>query len=148
MSSQFLICISRDLSMEAAILFCCHLVLRWYGRQRVLLQRHSSSFAYHVTSPWRLPCCFAAMLFCADTITRRCCGGKVEGQLMTSQFLICMSRDLSMESVILLCCHVVLITRRHCGARSKIKDHRPFVLIRLPVRVRVSHTNSDVCSEP
>ena len=107
-TSQFLICISRDLSMEAALLFCCHVVL----------------------------------------ITRRRCGGKVEGQLMTSQFLICMSRDLSMEAVILFCCHVVLITRRHCGARSKIKDHRPCVPIRLPVRVRVSHTNSDVCSEP
>ena len=86
------------------------------------LCRHSSSFAYHVTSLWRLPSCFAAMLFCDDTITRRRCGGKVEGQLMTSQFLICMSRDLSMEAVILFCCHVVLITRRHCGARSKITD--------------------------
>ena len=31
MSSQFLICISRDVSMEAAILFCCHVVLRLYG---------------------------------------------------------------------------------------------------------------------
>ena len=28
MTSQFLICMSRDLSMEAAILFWCHVVLR------------------------------------------------------------------------------------------------------------------------
>ena len=76
MRSQFLICISRDFSMEATILFCCHVVLRWYGHQEVLLQRHSSLFAYHVTSLWRPPCCFAAMLFCADTITRRRCGAR------------------------------------------------------------------------
>ena len=37
------------------------------------LRRHSSSFAYHVTSLWRLPSCFAAMLFCDDTVTRRQC---------------------------------------------------------------------------
>ena len=73
MTSQFLICISRDLSMEATILFCCHVVLRWYGHQEALLQRHSSSFAYdntvphlHITWPLYggrhlvlLPCCFA-----------------------------------------------------------------------------------------
>ena len=34
------------------------------------LCRHSSSFVCHVTSLWRLPCCFAAMLFCDDTVTR------------------------------------------------------------------------------
>ena len=33
------------------------------------LRRHSSSFAYHVTSLLRLPSCFAAMLFCDDTVT-------------------------------------------------------------------------------
>ena len=35
-TSLFLICISRDLSMEAAILFCCHFVLRWYDYQTAL----------------------------------------------------------------------------------------------------------------
>ena len=64
------------------------------------LRRHSSSFAYHVTSLWRPPSCFAAMLFCIDTITRW-----------------------------------------HCGARSKVKGYRPFALIQLPVRVRVSNPN-------
>ena len=33
MTSQLFVCMSRDLSMEAAILFCCHVVLRWYGHQ-------------------------------------------------------------------------------------------------------------------
>ena len=51
-----------------------------------------------MTSLWRLPSCFAAMLFCADTITRR-----------------------------------------RCGARSKVKGYRPIALIQLPVRVRVSN---------
>ena len=37
------------------------------------LWRHSSSFAYHVTSLWRSPSCFAAMLFCDDKLTRRRC---------------------------------------------------------------------------
>ena len=39
------------------------------------LRCHSSSFAYHVTSLWRPPSCFAAMLFCDDTVTRRRCYG-------------------------------------------------------------------------
>ena len=67
---------------------------------------------------------------------------------MTSQLFICISRDHSMEAAILFCCHVVLITRRRCGARSKVKGPRPFVLIQLPVRVRVSNPNYVVCSEP
>ena len=39
-----------------------------------------------------------------------------------------------------------MITRRRCGARSKVKGHRPFALIQLPFRV--SNPNSVVCSEP
>ena len=39
------------------------------------LRRHSSSFTYHVTSMETT--CFAAMLFCDDTITRgRCYGSR------------------------------------------------------------------------
>ena len=64
------------------------------------LRRHNSSFVYHVTSLWMPPSCFAAMLFCIDTITRR-----------------------------------------HCGARSKVKGYRPFALIQLSVRVRVRNPN-------
>ena len=64
------------------------------------LRRHISSFAYHVTSLWRPPSCFPAMLFCIDTTTRR-----------------------------------------HCRARSKVKVYRPFALIQLPVKVRVSNPN-------
>ena len=100
-TSQFLICISRDLSMEAAILFYCHVVLRLYGRQGVLQvkvkfknveilgkhsngreqSRHPFAVILLVTTLWRLPSCFAAILFCADTITRRRCGArsKVKG---------------------------------------------------------------------
>ena len=69
--------------------------------------RHPFAVILLVTTLWRLPSCFAAMLFCIDTITRR-----------------------------------------HCGARSKIKGHRPFELIQLSVRVMVSNPNSIVCSEP
>ena len=34
------------------------------------LRRYSYSFAYHVNSLWRLPSCFAAILFCGDTVVR------------------------------------------------------------------------------
>ena len=61
------------------------------GREQ---SRHPFAVILLVTTLWRLPSYFAAMLFCADTITRR-----------------------------------------RCGARSKVKDHRTFVLIQLPVRV-------------
>ena len=74
------------------------------GREQ---SRHPFAVILLVTTLWRLPSCFAAMLFCADTITRR-----------------------------------------RCGARSKVKGHRPFVLIQLSVRVRVSNPNYVVCSEP
>ena len=65
-------------------LFCGNIVARGRYGSSVLtvligreqsrdLWRHSSSFAYHVTSLWRLPSCFAAMLFRDDTVTRRRC---------------------------------------------------------------------------
>ena len=81
-------------------ILCKHLI----GREQ---SRHPFAVILLVTTLWRLPCCFAAMLFCADTITRRL-----------------------------------------CRARSKVKGHRPFVLIQLPVRVRFINPNSVVCSEP
>ena len=74
------------------------------GREQ---SRHPFAVILFVTTLWRLPSCFAAMLFSADTITRR-----------------------------------------RCGTRAKIKDHRTFALIQLSVRVRVSNPNSVVCSEP
>ena len=49
------------------------------------LRRHTSSFAYHVTSLCRLPCCFAAMLFCDDTVTR---GPTGQGQISRRYWLI------------------------------------------------------------
>ena len=59
------------------------------------LRRHSSSFAYHVTSLWRLPSCFGAMLFCDDTVTRgRCYGSNVSTVLMSRE----PSRDLRRHS--------------------------------------------------
>ena len=74
------------------------------GREQ---SRYPFAIILLVTTLWRLPSCFAAMLFCAD-----------------------------------------MITRRRCGARSKVKGHRPFALIQLSFRVRVSNPNSVVCSEP
>ena len=68
------------------------------GREQ---SRHPFAVILLVTTLWRLlPSCFAAMLFCADKITRR-----------------------------------------RCGARSKVKGHRPFALIQLSVRVRVRVSN-------
>ena len=58
------------------------------------LSRHSFAVILLVISLWRLPSCFD--------------GSRAVTLLMTSQLLICISRDLSMEAVILFCCHVVL----------------------------------------
>ena len=43
------------------------------GREQSRDLRRHTSFAYHVTSLWRLPSCFATMLFCDDTVTKRRC---------------------------------------------------------------------------
>ena len=41
------------------------------------LRRHTYPYAYQETSPWRLPSCFAAMLFCDDTVSRGRCYGSI-----------------------------------------------------------------------
>ena len=137
MTSQFLICISRDLSMEAAILFCCHVVLRWYSHQEALLQRHSSSHVTLLRSYcwWPLyggchlvlvPCCFAMIpspgalrvkVKCVDGSD----GSRAVTWFTTSQLFICISRDLSMEVAILFRCHVVLRWYRHQEAMLRVK---------------------------
>ena len=43
------------------------------GREQ---SRHPFAVILLVTTLWRLPSCFAAILFCADTITRRRCGAR------------------------------------------------------------------------
>ena len=74
-------------------LFCGNIVARGrYGSRAVI--GHNSSLAYHVTSLWRSPSCFAAMLFCDETVTRRRC--------YNVTFLICISRDLSMEAAVVI----------------------------------------------
>ena len=41
---------------------------------------HPFAIILLVTALWRQPSCFAAMLFCADTITRRRCGARAMGK--------------------------------------------------------------------
>ena len=88
------------------------------GREQ---SRHPFAIILLVTALWRLPSRFASS-FWDHTVG-----------------------DHSMEAAILFCADT--ITRRRCGARLKVKGHRPFVLIRLSVRVKVSNPNSVVCSE-
>ena len=138
MTSQLFICISRDLFMEAAMLFCCHVVLHWYDYQEALLQRHSSSFAYHVTSLWRLPSCFAAMLFCDDTVTRKRCYNVTVPHLHITWPLY---GD----------CHLILLPccfDYQTALRGKVEGPRPFVLVQLPVRVRLVALNMSSVVNP
>ena len=108
------------------------------------LWRHRSSFTYHVTSLWRLPSCFAAMLFCDDTVTRRRCYNvtvphlHITWPLYGGCHLVLLPR----------CFAIIRLPDGAAGARSKVKGHRPFANIQLSVRVRVSNPNSVVCSEP
>ena len=116
------------------------------------LRRHSSSFSYHVISPWRPPSCFAAMLFCIDTITRRHCGArsKVKGYRPFALIQLPVRVRVSnpngkFEKKLVNCknnCQLGL------GLVTLMKGHRHFLLIQLPVRVRVSNPNYVVCSEP
>ena len=97
------------------------------------LRRHSYSFVYHVTSLWRLSSCFAVILFCDDTVTRkRWYGSNVSTVLMGREqsrhpfaiilLVTALWRLPSCFATILFCAET--ITRRRCGARSKIKYHR------------------------
>ena len=78
MTSQLYICMSRDLSIEAAILFCCHVVLRWYSHHFAVILSPGAPQGLILIGRepsrdlWRLYLHKLAYIapFCGETVTR------------------------------------------------------------------------------